>query len=373
MAGDEFDFAVVGGGLLGASMAWGLARLGERVVLLDEGDVAHRASRANFALVWVQGKGLGNPSYAGWTKRSADGWADLATALRESSGVDVGFTRPGGFALCLSEAELEGRALALRRLHNQPGMVPYPYDILDHDAVAKAIPQIGPEVVGATYSPFDGHCNSPRLLRALHGGFNALGGTYLANRVVDRISPGLGGFLLDTAEGTIAAGRVVLAAGIGNARLAPMVGLSAPVRPQRGQVIVTERVAPFLHYPLHTVRQTDEGGVMAGDSLEEAGLDNTVGVGVIGTIADRARRMFPLLNGLNVVRSWAGLRVMSPDGYPIYDQSEQCPGAFTMNCHSGVTLAHNHAMVLPAMFRAKKLPDELTVFSARRFDVPAAA
>jgi glycine/D-amino acid oxidase-like deaminating enzyme len=373
MTRSDFDFAVVGGGLLGASMAWGLARLGERVVLLDEGDVAHRASRANFALVWVQGKGLGNPAYAVWTKRSSDGWAALATALRDTSDLDVSFTRPGGFALCLSEAELEARALALTRLHNQPGMVPYPYEVLDHAEVARAIPQIGPEVVGGTYSPFDGQCNSPRLLRSLHTGFHAMGGTYLANRSVERIEAGQGGFLLHTAAERLTAGRVVLASGIGNARLAPMVGLSAPVRPQRGQVIVTERVAPFLPYPLHTVRQTDEGGVMAGDSLEEAGLDNSVGTGVIATIADRARRMFPLLNGLNVVRSWAGLRVMSPDGYPIYDQSARCPGAFVMNCHSGVTLAHNHALVLPALFRAGTLPEELAVFSARRFDVPAAA
>jgi len=50
----EFDVAVVGGGLVGAALAWGLAREGQRVTVLDEGDIAQRASRANFALVWVQ-------------------------------------------------------------------------------------------------------------------------------------------------------------------------------------------------------------------------------------------------------------------------------------------------------------------------------
>jgi glycine/D-amino acid oxidase-like deaminating enzyme len=45
---------VVGGELVGAAVAWGLARAGQRVVVLDEGDIAKRASRANFALVWVQ-------------------------------------------------------------------------------------------------------------------------------------------------------------------------------------------------------------------------------------------------------------------------------------------------------------------------------
>ena len=50
----DYDVAVVGGGLVGAALAWGLAREGQRVVVLDEGDLARRASRANFALVWVQ-------------------------------------------------------------------------------------------------------------------------------------------------------------------------------------------------------------------------------------------------------------------------------------------------------------------------------
>ena len=71
MAGNDYDVAVVGGGLVGAATSWGLAREGLRVALLDEGDRAVRASRGNFALVWVQNKGIGMPQYAAWTLRSA--------------------------------------------------------------------------------------------------------------------------------------------------------------------------------------------------------------------------------------------------------------------------------------------------------------
>src|SRR5207253_1002104 len=135
-------------------------------------------------------------------------------------------------------------------------------------------------------------------------------------------------------RGEVRAGKVVLAAGIGNARLGPMVGLDVPVRPQRGQLIVTEKTAPFLDYPVSTVRQTDEGGVMIGDSQEEAGLDASVGQAVIAVLADRAQRMFPKLGALNVVRTWAALRVMTRDGFPIYDQSTECPGAFVATCRT---------------------------------------
>src|SRR5260370_40532866 len=167
-SGGEYDVAVVGGGLVGSAIAWGLARLGQRVAVLDQGDIAYRASRGNFALVWLQSKGHGMPEYAGWTKRSSDGWAGFAAELRDATGIDVAFQRPGGFHLALSEAELEARAQAMQRLLNQPDMVRYPYEILDRGALERRLPRIGPEVAGAGYCPLDGHCNSLRLLRALH-------------------------------------------------------------------------------------------------------------------------------------------------------------------------------------------------------------
>ena len=369
----EHDFAIIGGGLVGSAIAWGLARRGQRVAILDEGDVAWRASRGNFALVWVQSKGLGMAPYAAWTKRSSDSWAEFASALRDATGIDVAFQRPGGFMLALSEAELQSRANTLKRLHNQPDMVPYPYEILERGELEKRLPLIGPEVVGGSYCPLDGHANSLRLLRALHTDLAKLGAKYLPNHIVDRIEHRGGEFRLATRGGEVRAGRIVLAAGIGNARLAPTVGLDAPVRPQRGQIIVTEKTAPFLHHPVVTIRQTDEGGVMIGDSVEEAGFDDTIGTGVLSAMASRAVRMFPLLGRLNVVRTWGALRVMTPDGFPIYEQSRECPGAFVATCHSGVTLAAGHALALAPHLAAGTLPAEFDVFSARRFHVPKAA
>jgi glycine/D-amino acid oxidase-like deaminating enzyme len=355
------------------AIAWGLARLGRRVAVLDEGDLAFRASRGNFALVWVQSKGSGMSEYALWTMQSSRMWPELAQAIETQTGLDVCFRNPGGLHLLLSERELENRADELKRLHNQPGMQGFEYRILEHGEVEKMLPQIGPEVAGASFCPADGHVNALRLLYALHVGFARLGGSYRSNHAVTRIEPRAGEFRLHTASGEIAAGRVVLAAGLGNARLAPMLGLDAPVRPQRGQIIVTEKVAPFMRYVVHTIRQTDEGGVMISDSVEEAGYDPSVGSDVLSVMADRAVRMFPLLGRLNVVRCWAALRVMPKDGFPIYDQSDTCPGAFIATCHSGVTLAANHALVLPPLIDAGTLPAEnLDAFRARRFHVSPA-
>lgn len=365
---NDYDVAVVGGGLLGSAIAWGLGRIGQRVCVLDEGDIAKRASRANFALVWVQSKGLGLPAYTGWTVRASETWAKLAGELLDQTGLDVCFQRNGGFHLALGEKELEQRELAIKRLHNQPGSADYRMEILNRDQVAKMLPHIGPEVAGGSFCPFDGHVNSLRTFRALHTGLAMFGVDYRPEHPVSDIKHVQNEFRLTTPKGEIRAAKIVLAAGNANQTLAPMVGLEAPMGPTRGQIVVTERTMPFLPHPLTTIRQTDEGTVMIGDSKEEMLDESVLNQPINSVMADRAQRMFPLLGRLNVVRTWSGIRVMPKDGFPIYDQSETCPGAFVTCCHSGVTLASNHAYEIAPMVAAGALEREkVGDFSAKRF------
>jgi glycine/D-amino acid oxidase-like deaminating enzyme len=364
----DYDVAVVGGGLVGAAISYGLARGGARVALLDEGDDAIRASRGNFALVWVQSKGLGMPEYAGWTVRSSDAWTGFSGELKEMTGLDVAFERPGGFSLCLSEREVEAREQTLKRLHNQPGIMKYEVKMVERSEIERMLPAIGPDVVGGSYCPLDGHVNSLRLLRALHTALAKLGTRYLPNHTVSAIAHKDGGFALTTSNGEIRSAKVVLAAGNANMKLAPMVGLVAPMRPERGQIIVTERLQPFLKHPVVTVRQTDEGTVMIGDSKEEGTTPEGTNMGIAAVEADRARRMFPALDNANVVRTWTAVRVMTQDGFPIYEQSETSPGAFVVCCHSGVTLAANHALTIAPMIARGALDLDLVgAFSAKRF------
>jgi glycine/D-amino acid oxidase-like deaminating enzyme len=168
-----------------------------------------------------------------------------------------------------------------------------------------------------------------------------------------------------------AAARVVLAAGLGNRTLAPLIGLNAPVMPQRGQVIVTERLHQFLRHPSLHVRQTGEGVVQIGDSHEEVGLDEGTTLSQLGRIAARATRYFPMLAQVNMVRTWGALRVMSPDGLPIYQASKACPGAFLVTCHSGITLTPTHAGPVAEWIRGNVEPADIRSFKAERFDVQA--
>ena len=95
-APDIFDVVVAGGAIVGASVAYGLAKLGLKVAVLDEGDDAFRASRGNFGLVWVQNKGLGFPDYARLSLRAVEAWPALTTTYCRRRGWIVPMKRPAG-------------------------------------------------------------------------------------------------------------------------------------------------------------------------------------------------------------------------------------------------------------------------------------
>jgi glycine/D-amino acid oxidase-like deaminating enzyme len=369
----QFDAIVIGGGLVGAAIGYGLARAGLATAMIDEGDVAFRASRGNFGLVWVQSKGLGAPHYQRWTRLSAEEWPALADDLAERTGISVGLEQPGGLQLCVGEEEFKKRQAMMQQMRREAGNFGFEYRMLDHDELATMLPGLGPTVAGASWTPYDGHANSLNLLHALHKGFSEKGGTYLPNRTVGAAHAAPRDFRLQLGDETIAAPKIVLAAGLGNAKLAPLFGLSAPVRPQRGQILVTERTARIWPLPLGSLRQTLEGTIMLGSSEEDVGFDTGQKPEIMRNIARRAVLSFPWIAELQIVRAWAALRVMPPDGLPIYDESAQFPGAFTANCHSGVTLAGAHANVFAPMVAAGALDPMMTPFSAKRFDVPAAA
>lgn len=372
MSKNQADVAVVGSGATGLAIAYGLRLLGLDVAILDAGDRGPRASTANFGLVWVQGKGPQSPAYARWSRAAARAWPEFAAELEDATGIDVDLRQDGGLYLCLSEKDLAARVETFSRIREALDG-DYPFTVMDHAALAARMPAIGPEVVGGTFCPEDGHINPLKMCRALQSAFVGAGGRSLSLGCIERVVPlSGGGFRLEAADGAYEAGKVVIAAGLGCRKLAPMVGLTAPVVPQRGQLLISERVRPFLDLPTAHVRQTAEGTVQIGGTKEEAGLNTGTTLAGITAMARRAVRLFPLLSGVRLVRAWGGLRILTPDVVPIYAQSDSCPGAYVATSHSAITLGALHAGPVARWIADGAEPfAHFEVFHGKRFTIPA--
>jgi len=222
-------------------------------------------------------------------------------------------------------------------------------------------------VLGGCYSQADGHVNPLLLLRGLHKGLLTKGGKIKSGSPVRSIQHRDGVFTVGTTAERHQSARLVLAAGLGTRDLADMIGLDIPVHPIRGQNLVTERLRPFLSYPCSAIRQTSEGSVQIGVSEEDVGFNDATSPGILNKMAARAVTIFPHLRQARIVRVWGALRIMSPDGYPIYAQSERFPGAFAAVCHSGVTLAAVHALKLAKAIAEGALPETVAAMTPERF------
>lgn len=362
----ESDYAIIGGGVVGLSVAWGLLRRGFSVTVIDGDDAGLRASRGNFGLVWVQSKGMKQPRYAQWSQTSAALWRGFADELAELTGTDLGLRQDGGYDLHFSEETLADTVAKYEVLKATLGG-DYPFEVLGHNALRKEEPNIGHKVVGAIWHKQDGHANPLRLLQALADGVRRKGARVLTGQRVVSVDKA-DGFTLACADGTqIRAGKVVLSAGLGAVKLGPLLGFKAPVRPQRGQVLITEKLPRLINRPSLIARQVDEGGIQIGATNEEVGLDDGVTRKGLAQLAHEAVMAYPALERAQLVRSWGALRVLSPDGLPIYHESHTHPGAYLVTCHSGITLAAAHALHLPDWLEGTSDAPDLEVFRETRF------
>ncbi|TKZ20498.1 FAD-binding oxidoreductase [Shimia litoralis] len=367
------DITVIGGGVVGLSVAIGLLRAGNRVTVLDGADGDPRASQGNFGLVWLQGKGASYAPYAHLTSEAVSGWPEFASLIEDLSGVNLSLDQSGGYEFFTEEAEFRDFAADLKQQQQFLGNH-FSFETIQGDDLRRSHPQIGAGVVGATFSALDGHVNPLRLLKALKQAVAALGGEIVNDAHVTDVSGGSSGFDFSLRSGAHhGADRVVLAAGLGAATLAERLGFQTRVRPQRGELLITEKLSERLPFLSSTIRQTDEGGLQIGGTKADAGYDDSETLDVMAGLAQHAVTVLPTLHDLRVVRAWGALRVMSPDGHPVYARSSTLPGAYLVTCHSGVTLAPFHGGALAQWIDDTTDAPNLGAFDEDRFTLSPAA
>jgi len=378
MSGKNSEFIVIGAGVVGLSIALGLLQKGKQVTVLNGDDSDLSASKGNFGLVWLQAKGSHFAPYAKWTHQAVKAWPEFAQSLEEFSQLNLALEQLGGYELFTNENEFEAFQADLKQQQVHLGDLSS-YEVLSGDELRQRYSGIGESVIGATFCPLDGHVNPLHLLSALRTAVLALGGKIISNAKVKNIFPTKqGGFELSLIdENHFNAERVILAAGLGANPLAKQLGFKTQVRPERGELLITEKISERLPFVSSTIRQVNEGGIQIGGTKDEVGLDDSESLSIMTKLAHHAVSVYPKLADVRINRAWSALRILSPDNYPVYAESHEHPGAYLVTCHSGVTLASVHSSILvdwiidPLNHASKKA--NLEAFSEDRFSLSSAA
>ncbi len=369
------DIIIIGGGISGSALALGLVRLGAgKVVLLDEQLPTQRLSRGNFGLTWFMCKGAGYPGYARWSRRAAMEWPDFAGGLEQDTGYNIELDWTGGAVHAFGQDEWDGYAKSISDIESVCSRVglDYPVRMLNRAEFSDLMPDIrlGEDVSGAMYTSEQGHVNPLKLLAAVRCGFQKKGGTYHAGRIARDIIPRADGTIeVRTGQESYQCKKLVIAAGHGSSRLTGSLGEKLNIYPQRGQLMVTERSERVLNIPLLCVRQTQDGTFMVGLSTENTALDTRVSPDAMKSQARNAIRIFPMLGNLNWVRAWGAIRVMTPDGGPIYSRVAGNDNISVLALHSGVSLAPLQASTIAPWILGDSDDDQIPEFSNGRFHV----
>ncbi|HJN14567.1 MAG TPA: FAD-dependent oxidoreductase [Armatimonadota bacterium] len=321
------DVLIVGGGLIGCASAYYLAKQGHAVTLLERGDIASGASGACDGHVCCQSKT--SPTHLALARRSADLYDSLSDELDR----EIGFRRCGSWLIAETDEELEALTASASAMSELGVQV----SIHSGEEIHETEPALSAELAGGSYCPTDGQVDPWRVVLAFAASAKRLGadirlGTEVASVAVsaDEVTG------VCTPGGHLPAGSVLLAAGAWTASLCEDVGIDLPVRPRRGEILVSEAMPPLLtsvilHAPYVgsksaagsnraatlVLEQITEGNVLFGSTRSYSSFDARTTPDGLSAIAGEARRLAPGLAGLNVVRTFAGLRPSSPDGLPL--------------------------------------------------------
>jgi len=325
------DVLVIGGGVLGMSIAYHLSGLGASVTVFERGYPGAGASGANAAIV---ASSTTSPlSYALLEERGKHLLAELGKAESD----DALFQDCGRLRL-VTEKEEGSSVMEVVRRNREAGIdVQY----LQAESIEALEPQISSAgLVGAAYCPSDGIADPFRLLRVLLARTNRRRGTLCHHTLVCAISRKSRFVQVTTPRATHVGNALVIASGVGSAQLSQQLGVPLPVRPVRGQILVTEKLPRlFQHVISPGITQCRSGNILLGVSTEDAGFANENTLSVLQTIARGSILKAPILETAHIIRCFSGLRPMPRDGLPILDRLPGYDNVYVSVSHNGLTAA----------------------------------
>ncbi len=360
-----YDVIVVGGGPVGAACARELAESGRRVLMVERGDDQGAGWRAAAGMLSAQaGAGIEDPLFdIGIAGRER--WAELGPSLLASTGIDIGFWQEGIARIAADEADAATLRAQVAWQRQQGHIV----DWFDASEVRSRWPWVGTSH-GALWASRDAALHPVRLVEALTKDAVRLGATVVNDEVValerrgDRVT-GVRG------RGSYSAADVVLAAGPWSRLVS---GLPRPmsVEPIRGQMAALTwpaKVPRTILVGRGAYLVARDGEAVVGSTMEHAGFTPEVTAAGLAEIFTRVSALCPSLTKDVVLRTWSGLRPITPDGLPIIGREPKLGGLWYATGHgrNGILLAGETAVMLSRLLAGEKDIEHLTPLRPERF------
>jgi sarcosine oxidase subunit beta len=345
------EVVIIGGGVIGSSILYYLAKKGVKAVLLEKDGIASGTSGACEGLVFLQSKKPG--VHLKLALESAKKFSELKKELN----YDIEYRNNGGMVIIENNEELKAMKIFVEEQRN----IGLDVSILDRDGAKEKEPALSQDILGSTFSPLDAQVNPIYLSYAFVKSAKELGAeVYTPTEVVgiklnsNKIKS------VKTIKGEIETDIVVNAAGVYAPEIGRMVGLDIPIKPRRGQLLVTEQVPKILNGILISAKyiaakfnpklaetedegisteQTASGNLLIGSTREFVGMNKNTTPEGINSIAKHIIMLLPQLKEVNIIRTFAGFRPYTPDGLPILGKVKGVEGFIMAAGHEGDGIA----------------------------------
>jgi sarcosine oxidase subunit beta len=384
------DVVVIGGGAVGTSIAYFLAKKNIDVTLIEKGGIATGTSGR------CDGNVMLNDTMPGYDCRLKKLSLNLFPVLARELDFDIGWSQKGSMLIIETDIEME----VARQYCSQMKALGLPARILDRQELLADEPHLAKDIAGGMEMACDGAINPMAMSQGLAYGAERLGAKIQTHSVVREIQRDAKGKIerVVTDGGHIFTSKVVNAAGIWAAEVGRMVGLDLPIEPRQGQLIVGERsfqvgrrklqefgyiMAKFerddyersltpemeKHGVAFVFEPTEPGTFLIGSSRWFAGRNIANSVEVLRCIAQRAMRFLPVLKNVKFIRTYAGLRPYSPDHFPIVSDTP-VPGYYVAAGHegNGIGLAPITGQLIAQMIAGEKTAIDVEPLRFSRFD-----
>lgn len=388
------DVVVVGGGVIGCSVAWSLSKRGLSVTLVDK-SFPGRATSASAGGLWPIGESIGLgcgviyhaaageespgehpeplPSdFMNFLCESNNRFPSLSAELVRQTGLDIEAESGTGLLYLLFTEKDEKHA---DYLLDWVGINGARVSRLSQREALEKEPLLSPDLRGAIHFPGDNQVNPMYLAEALKRGACANGARFVSETEVTGLTLRNNSVKeVRTTRGSIACGALVNAAGAWSVRLARMAGLELAVYPVRGQIVCTHALKKTLHCNLSAshcyLLQKAHGEVLIGSTTERCEYDVGVRFEDLCALSAGAVRAVPALQEAGVKRTWAGLRPGTPDELPILGPVAQLGNYFnaTGGFRTGIVAAPLTGEIVAAYVTEDALPFPAEPFLQSRFD-----